>query len=167
MSRIVDFYRGDATDTEGRMLSEYWTWSDDDLEIMHDYIQWMFPVSEPSHYNPDAPVLTEDDIAEFTADKQLQINLKKSFGRILAFLGLARSDGGSVIEGPRFAERVPEIWSAPNHNWLRITRILRSLTSLTLETEARQLYDRLDAIYSSRMYPITADTFEYWTEAVH
>jgi hypothetical protein len=71
-----------------------------------------------------------------------------------------------VIEGPEFSNRVAEVWAAPNHNWLRITRVLRSLCTLGLETEARQLYERLDIIYSSRRFPITADTFEYWTDAV-
>lgn len=166
MSRIVEFYRGDATDTEGRMLSEMWTWSDEDLEIMHDYIQWMFPVTEPSQYNPDAPLLTEDDTTAFKNDEKLQSNLHKSFLRILDFLGFARSEAGTVVEGPQFSNRVAEIWTMPNHNWLRITRILHSLSTLGLETDARHLYDRLDAIYSSRRYPITAETFEYWTDAV-
>jgi hypothetical protein len=166
MSRIVDFYRGSATDVEGRMLSEMWNWSDEDLEIMHDFIQWMFPMREPSQYNPDAPLLTEDDIAPFRKDDLLQSNLRKSFVRILAFLGLAVTETGTVVESPQFAERVPEVWGVPNHNWLRITRILKSLFTLGLESESRHLYDRLDAIYSSRRFPITADTFDYWTEEV-
>lgn len=165
MSQIVDFYRGSATDIEGRMLSEMWKWSDEDLEIMHDFIQWMFPLREPSQYNPDAPLLTEDDITTFRNEELLQSNLRRSFVRILAFLGLAISETGAVVESPHFSERVPEVWGTPNHNWLRITRILKSLCTLGLTREARHLYDRLDAIYSSRRFPITADTFHYWTEA--
>lgn len=166
MSRLVDFYRGEGTDAEGRWLSEMWSWSDEDLEITHDFIQWMFPLSEPSQYNPDTPILTEEDVTAFRADERLRANLQKSFDRILAFLGLVQSGNGTIVEGPHFSERVPEIWAEPNHNWLRITRILRSLRVLGLARAARHFYDRLDAIYSSRRYPITAETFEYWAEAV-
>lgn len=59
------------------------------------------------------------------------------------------------------------MWDEPNHNWLRITRIIRSLLLLGLNDEAQALYDRLHAMYDSRRYPIGADTLQYWTEAVH
>jgi hypothetical protein len=71
-----------------------------------------------------------------------------------------------VAEGPNFTARVPDVWAAPNHNWLRVTRILRSLRLLGLEGEARALYEWLKTLYGSRRFPITADTFRYWTEAV-
>ena len=58
------------------------------------------------------------------------------------------------------------MWAYPNHNWLRITRILRSLRLLGLEGESRSLYAWLDATYRSGRFPIPADTFRYWTEAV-
>src|SRR5260370_19373303 len=67
MSRLVDFYRGEATDREGRFLRDLWAWGDDDLEAVHDFIQWLFPLPEPSRYNPDAPLLTDENIAPFRA----------------------------------------------------------------------------------------------------
>src|SRR5262245_840829 len=72
MSRLVDFYRGAGTDTGGRQLAEIWAWGDDDLEAVHDFIQWLFPLPEPSRFNPDAPRLTEADIATFRGDPLLQ-----------------------------------------------------------------------------------------------
>jgi hypothetical protein len=90
----------------------------------------------------------------------------KSFKRILTFLGLSLSDKGEVVEGQNFTARVPDAWASPNHNWLRITRILRSLTLLGMEGQAQALYERLDAIYRSRKFPIPANTFSYWTEVV-
>jgi hypothetical protein len=65
-----------------------------------------------------------------------------------------------------FAARVPEIWAEPNHNWLRVTRILRSLTLLGLATLAHAFFGWLEAAYGSRKYPISEETFSYWTEAV-
>jgi hypothetical protein len=83
------------------------------------------------------------------------------------FLGLSRAADGSVAEGANFADRVPQVWQYPNHNWLRITRIIRCLCLLGLKQEAAALFTRLEAVYSARKYPITGDTFRYWTDALH
>jgi hypothetical protein len=55
MSRLTDFYRGAGSDSEGRSLADLWNLSDDEMEDIHDFIQWMFPLREPSRFNPDAP----------------------------------------------------------------------------------------------------------------
>jgi hypothetical protein len=166
MSRLVDFYRGSATDTEGRLLNDILAWPDGDLEAVHDFIQWLFALPEPSQFNSDAPLLTDEDIAAFKSDPLLQANLMKSFDRILAFLGLTLSDQGEVVEGQNFTARVPDVWGSPNHNWLRITRILRSLVLLGMEGKAQAFYQWLDAAYRSKRFPIPANTFRFWTKAV-
>jgi hypothetical protein len=166
MSRLLDFYRGEARDAGGRLLPQVWGWSDDALEEAHDFVQWLFPLPEPSRFNSDAPLLTEEDIATFRGDRLLQENLRNSFQRILTFLGLTQEEDGRVVEGSNFSERVPDVWSVLNHNWLRITRILRSLRLLGLEQEAQALYDRLETFHRSSRFPIPPDTFAYWTEAV-
>jgi hypothetical protein len=165
MSRLTDFYSGRAPDTEGRWIQDIWDWSDDDLEVVHDYIQWLFPLKEPSQFNADAPLLTDDDIAEFQRDLVLRGNLYTSFNRILAFLGLQMTVI-KVTEAPNFWKREKDVWSYPNHNWLRVTRILRSLSLLGFADQALALFRWLDATYSSRRYPITAETFAYWADAV-
>jgi hypothetical protein len=165
-SQLLEFYRGAGRDREGRLLKEMWDWSDNELEGRHDYIQWMFPLKEASRFNPDAPLLTEEDIAAFWEDKQIQAHLQRSFERILAFLGLFLAEDGKVGEGPNFARRVPDVWSFPNHNWLRITRIISSLRILGREAQAQALFDCLATFYRGGRFPISADTFQYWTEAV-
>jgi hypothetical protein len=165
MSRLVAFYRGEATDTEGRRLEEIWDWNDEELEIVHDCVQWLFPLTEPSQFNRDAPVLTDADIADFHTDSVLQGNHRKSFERMLAFFGLALAEDGRAVDSPNFAARVPDVWAVPNHNWRRITRILRSLTLLGLATLARIFFGWLEATYGSRKFPISEETFQYWTEA--
>jgi hypothetical protein len=166
MSQLVDFYRGAAPDSEGRRLAEMWDWDDDRLEERHDFIQWMFPLPEPSQFNPRAPLLTAEDRAAFRTDMALQANLHRSFARILSFLGFAQAPDGRVVEGENFAARAPDVWSAPNHNFLRISRILRSLALLGLQEEAQALYERLQEMFNRRKYPIPADSFRYWTAAV-
>ena len=165
MSLLLDYYRGQETDPDGRLLTDILAWPDGAFEAGHALLQWVFPTPEPTKFNSEAPLLTENDIAAFKSDPLLQANLMKSFKRILTFLGLSLSDKGEVVEGQNFTARVPDAWASPNHNWLRITRILRSLTLLGMEGQAQALYERLDAIYRSRKFPIPANTFSYWTEA--
>jgi hypothetical protein len=166
MSKLLDFYRGQGTDVQHRRLDDIWQWDDDDWEGVHDFIQWLFPLPEPSQFNPNAPLLTDADIAAFRDDPVLAGNLRKSFERVLSFLGLAKDSAGLVVKGPNFAEREPDVWSAPNHNWLRITRILRSLSLLGLGEEALVLFAWLEEAYMRRRYPISSDTFRYWSDAM-
>lgn len=166
MSHLLEFYRGERPDAEGRMLMDILAFDDESLEEAHDFIQWLFPLTEPSRFNPDAPVLSAADIAAFYAEPSLCANLHRSFERILPFLGLTLTAEGEVVEAANFAARVPDIWSTPNHNWLRITRILRSLVLLGLQDLARALFQRLDALYTRRRYPIDDVTFSYWSEAI-
>jgi hypothetical protein len=166
MSQLLDFYRGEGTDREGRRLAEIWAWSDDDLEAVHDFIQWLFPLPEPSQFNPDAPLLREEEMAAFRSEPLLRSNVQQSFKRILTFLGLKQDEQGEVVEGANFSQRLADVWAGPNHNWLRITRILRSLCLLGLGEEAEALYRRLDAWYRQGRFPIPATTHHYWTWAV-
>jgi hypothetical protein len=165
MSQLTDFYRGTSTDSEGRTLAELWAYSDDDLEDVHDFIQWLFPLREPSRFNPDAPLVTAADIAEFHADPQLRENLLRSFEVFLAFLGL-RYEDGRVAKSPVFETRIG-IWRLPNHNWLRITRVLTSTRLLGLERPSRAFFEFLKQLRDSGLSGITADTFRYWEQAVN
>jgi hypothetical protein len=167
MSRILDYYRGEGTDTKGRSLKEIWDWDNDSLEEVHDFIQWLFPLPEPSQFNPDAPLLSAEDIAAFQCDPVLRANLMKSFERILGFLGLAADSEGKIVEGSNLSTRIPDVWAMLNHNWLRITRILRCLTLLGMEAQAKALYERLSVFFASSRFPIPPATFEYWTNAVN
>jgi hypothetical protein len=166
MSPIIDFYREEAPDSEGRYLKDIWSWSDRDLEDVHDFIQWLFPLPEPSQFNPDAPLLTAGDIAAFQSDERLRANLATSFTRILSFLGLKTTPDGKVAPALNHATRALEVWRYPNHNWLRISRILRSLYLLGLGEQARSFYSLLNEFYATRRYPISAETFRYWGGAV-
>jgi hypothetical protein len=166
MSRLINFYRGEGTDSEGRRLDDILAWGDNQLEAVHDFIQWLFPLHEPSRFNPDAPLLTAEDITAFRSDATLQANLHRSFERILSFLGMQMTASGEVVDGPNFARRALDVWNYQNHNWLRVTRILRSLHLLGLDIEAQALYRRLEDFHSWRRFPIDDDTFRYWTSAV-
>jgi len=91
-SPIIGFYSGTEPDHSGRYVHEIQQWADDQLEAVHDYVQWLFPLPEPSGFNLAAPVLNRESIQAFRARPDLQEKLRVSFLRMMNFYGLeARS----------------------------------------------------------------------------
>jgi Opioid growth factor receptor (OGFr) conserved region len=170
-SEILTFYAGTSADPAGRRLPEIQQWPDPLLEANHDFIQWMFPIMEPSSVHPEAPVLDQETIRAFKARPELQQNLRSSFLRMLAFYGfeLEMQKGLDVRRSSGFADQSSE-WLWPgNHNHLRITRIIKSLRLLGLEAEAKAFFKCLSELYAEetgRGIPrITATTFQFWSSA--
>jgi hypothetical protein len=87
---------------------------------------------------------------------------------MLHFYGLAMEEGAGGPEiGPsaRFAQRRGQ-WSRTNHNNLRLTRILRSLTVLGQEPHAKALLACLGRIARDNPEIVAATTLAYWRDAV-
>jgi hypothetical protein len=49
---LVRYYAGEIPDHLNRYLAQVQGWPNDLLEWDHDFIQWMFPLREPSAFNP-------------------------------------------------------------------------------------------------------------------
>ena len=146
-SPLVRFYAGAGPDARGRTIAEIWAWDDAALERVHDYIQWLFPLPEPSRFNDGAPLLTAADIAAFAANAELRDNLQRSLRRLLAFYGFALGAGPRVSRTADFAAKAANWLTPGNHNVLRLTRILRALSLLGLGGEARALLAALEEVY--------------------
>lgn len=168
-SHLIPFYRGLRPDSCGRFLHDVQQQSLRDLESVHTYIQWMFPLPEPSAAVPNAPVLTREEVDEFRGDQGLKTELLKSFEVMLAFYGLEMTNVGDqmrVIPAPSFSTR-SQVWLCPhNHNFLRMTRILRCLNQLGCQLHAHALFNALEDLYSRHSAIIGGETFRYWRLAV-
>lgn len=162
---LLAFYRSTGTDGAGRMLDDIWAWNNDRIETTHDFIQWLFPLEEPSSVNLQAPTVNEEVRAEFAASEELRARLRQSFERMLAFYGFERADG-EVRRAPSFRNRATEWLNPSNHNFRRITRILRCLTSLGLPDEAQAFFRALVTLYREYHDIIGSTTFAYWKDAV-
>jgi opioid growth factor receptor-like protein len=166
----VRFYRGEQKDHHGRSLREILSRDHDWLEHTHDYIQWLFPLTEASAFNPYAPILSSADILEFNADKGLRSRLTEALNVMLHFYGLnlvEHANGGVQVVRDSFFETRRQNWlKLRNHNFLRITRILKSLCLLGLHGHAQAFYECLSLIYRENETIIGEDTFEYWRNAV-
>ncbi len=167
-ARIVRFYEGNGTDDRGRRLADILRFADADLERVHDFIQWLFPLRERSGANPNAPRLDVTAIGAFAERPELRAALRGSFDRMLAFYGL-RWAAERIVIADSFAER--SAWLTPgNHNHLRLTRMLKSLRLLGDEPAALALFRALGEIEATERRRgtarITATTYRFWREAI-
>lgn len=167
-SRITGFYLGETPDHRGRVLDDLHTQTLEGLERTHDYIQWLFPLPERSSASPDAPILSASDIREFAGSEELRSNLLRSLMVMLQFYGmeLVQITAGPEIHRTDTFHLRSKVWLTPfNHNFLRLTRILRSLTLLSCKEYADALFRCLEEIYRENPEIIGQDTFRYWKTA--
>ncbi len=164
---LIAFYAGQRPDHRGRLLSEIQSWDFDRLEAAHDFIQWLFPLPEPSPVNPAAPTLDPATIQEFRRRPDLQATLLTSFKTMLAFYGfeLTSEPPPQICRASNFATRSANWLSPNNHNHLRITRILRALRLLGLEAHTQAFFAALDAVYKEMPSKITATSHAFWQRA--
>jgi len=162
-SRLIEFYLGEVPDAEGRTIHDILNFDLREMETVHDYIQWLFPLKERSHFNPNAPALSEQDIAQFRRSEYLKRTLLDAFAKMLGFYGLELQDH-RIVRSSAWDQR--KRWLTPfSHNFLRITRILTSLRLLGLEEYAQAFYVALNDLYKVYADRIGSDTWRYWTEA--
>jgi len=146
---VVQFLNGTGIDHRGRSLEEILAWPDDQLEIRHDYIQWLFPLTEPSMAVAGSPVLTEADVAAIRSDVKAQKNLRRALDRMRLFYSRTTH------------------WLTPdNHNHLRITRIISSLHKLAQPVAALDFYNFARGKVDAAPGSVTPRTLSFWENAV-
>jgi hypothetical protein len=162
---VTDFYLERAPDYKGRTLPVILSWDDDTLEAVHDFIQVLFPLPEPSRFSARAPILDPTTMAAFRANPALRANLLKSLDRMLRFYGFTRV-ATTIVRGPTFRERVTNWVAYGDHNYLRITRILKCLRCCGLEDHARAFLPALLDVVADYPREIGSETVRFWTSAV-
>lgn len=124
MTALTDFYANQGQDAEGRTIGEIFLFSDEELEHTHNYIQWLFPLPEPSRFYSAAPLLSKEDITLFKESPELQAQVREALARMTYFYQFSA-----------------EVRCPGDHNHLRITRILRFLTLIGLTQEAHNFFN--------------------------
>lgn len=147
-SAIVDFLEGEGPDGGGRTVLDVLAFNDVRLETSHDYIQWLFPLPEPSEAVPGSPVLTPDDVAWIRGSGMAQCALAAATDRMTIFY------------------RTTHDWLMPNdHNHRRITRIIRSLRLLAGDAAADAFRATILARVEAVRAPVGARSRGYWETA--
>lgn len=109
-----------------------WRGDYDKLEHNHTYIQWLFPLREQG-LNFYAHELTQDEIKEFQTTREAKRRFLVAYALMLDFYGIKLLDkSGNVSRAPNWQQRFRHL-NESQHNYLRITRILKSLGELGYE----------------------------------
>jgi|SRR5829696_1132418 len=88
------YLAGVGKDSRGRLAADVLGFSDVQLEEVHDYIQWLFPLSTRSGAQRDAPVLTEEEIQAIRADHRAAGTLEHATERMIRFY---RNRAGGLV----------------------------------------------------------------------
>lgn len=147
-NNILQFYNG-HTDFEGRTYVDYTKMSYDEMESSHNWVQWAFPLMEPSSFQPDIPVLTEFEKRAFMRSEDLVNRHHALVSCYVLFLN------GTTH------------WREPNdHNHLRITRVLKSLCLVGNRPFALKMLQWLTVMANDGEIRVTEKSFKFWMDAV-
>jgi hypothetical protein len=145
---LHDYLTGSGRDARGRSVHEVLGYSDDQLEEIHDYIQWLFPLPTRSSAQPSAPVLTGQEIEAIQSDPRAVATLQQATRRMLEFY--RNTDG----------------WlTGFDHNHLRVTRIIQSLRLLVSLQAACDFYKTILHLQSAAGAPVNSRSLDYWRQA--
>lgn len=160
-NRLLAFLSGKGKGPKGLYISDVHKFSFEQLESNHNYIQWLFPIKTISVHNLLAPIYKE------SVDYNTPIimdNIKKSFEMMLRFYGLEYQN--SQIVRRKDFEKTKQWVTYNNHNYLRITRILKSLMLFQMGKEAKTFFTALEKIYEENKDIISEKTYLYWKMAI-
>ncbi|MBP0444491.1 hypothetical protein J8J14_06825 [Roseomonas sp. SSH11] len=146
---IHRFLRGEGPDGRGRLLADVLAFDDDRIEALHDFIQWLFPLPQPSRAAPGAPVLGEEEAAAIRGDAQAQEGLRAALARMERFYAAT------------------DHWLRPfDHNHLRISRIIAATRNLLGPEEARGFHAAVTARNEAAGHPINPESLRHWARAL-
>lgn len=161
---LLDFYTGNDADTDGRKIEDIWLFDDIALESDHRFIQWLFPLKEPSLFNKNAPLLDDETAQVFRSSPELQERVSRSLDVMLLFLRLKYENGVVSMTSEDLHWLT---WK--NHNFRRLTRMITSLRLLGLDAPAKALYSGLCDVCNKteRGLVIDVETVEFWRVAAY
>lgn len=143
------YLSGAGLDSRGRSVQEVLRFSNRELEDVHDYIQWLFPLTTRSAAQPDAPILTASEIEAISSDARIQSTLLQAKERMT-----------------RFYQEMDDWLTSHDHNHLRITRIIQSLRLLVSPKAARDFHEAVLARHHDAGAPVNSRSLQYWHRAV-
>ena len=142
---LVNFLNGTSPDHQGRYLRDIWDFDDKAIEKTHDFIQWMFPLTEKSMSVPGVPTLSTADIEAIRTSEVARANLEKSAQWYLGFL-----------------QRNNHWIKSYDHNHLRITRVIKSLVVLTNESNGISFRLNVHKLLGKHISVIDEKALAFW-----
>lgn len=163
-SAIRSFYQGELRpEPLNKTIDEVLASDDDFLESCHCYIQWLFPLPSVTSHNRLVALLDGETIDMFRE----WTKFIAAFERMLRFYGLELVSSGGIIRANNFNERKANWMTPGNHNYLRITRIITSLSLMCANEFAKDFEAILQDIASNEGRGIIPKaSTDRWREAL-
>tara|TARA_B100001758_G_C18297860_1_gene550683 strand:- start:642 stop:1088 length:447 start_codon:yes stop_codon:yes gene_type:complete len=146
---FLNFLSKEGNDFKGRTLESIWSFSDEDIERTHDFIQILFPLNKQSESAFHGYYLDSEDLIEQIRSNSIaRENILKSSNWYLSFL-----------------TRNVWLWNRNyDHNQLRITRVIECLRLLISEDEADKFYDDVLKIIKDNN-KVNQTSLNFWKNA--
>jgi len=145
----LDFLSNGGVDFEGRTLEMIWSFTDEEIESTHDFVQIIFPLDKPSQSTFHGNYLDSNELVNKIKDSSIaKENILKSSKWYFSFL-----------------KRNIWLWNRKyDHNQLRITRVIECLRLLSSDSEADKFYkDILKIIKDNNK--INETSLNFWKNA--
>ncbi|OWF43262.1 opioid growth factor receptor-like protein 1 [Mizuhopecten yessoensis] len=134
------------------------------LESHHGYIQWLFPIRE-SGMNFYSQELQLHEIEKMKEDKKALARVLKSYRLMLDFYGmeLENEETGQIKRGEHWRSQFRNL-NRSFHNYLRITRILKSLGEFGYEYLKRPFVEFVlqEALETGELSNVLESCVNYW-----
>lgn len=152
---LFDFYTGNGLNTQHCSFDELISVSDNLFENSHNFVQWLFPLDEPSMHNRTAPILDQETIEKLLASPVFCDRLEMAGHKLISFLNRRRDQQGKPI------------WVTPNnHNYLRISRAIKCFRLFGLDDWAEMFFDFACACHDDYPQDVGLTAVEYWQAAI-
>ena len=172
-SALIAFYTGEGFDPHGRTFTSLLAFDDNQLEEEHNFVQYLFPLHQPSSMINDAPVLTPELALLLSSNPIARDRFLAAIRLFRRFLGVTPEDTAIIAPGigipfiepiQALSHQKLSLWlHEGGHNTLRVTRIIRSLRLVGLEAEALSFYQDVSA--EGRRAGLGPRTLSYWRRA--
>lgn len=114
----IDFLNNKRPTSNGKMYLEIINYNEDELENDHGFIQWIFPLTEPSNYATDVPIIDIEQLQKhIMEDPTIVDKLIVSYNMMIKHWGL---DGDLTTKNEKTLK-------LNGHDALRLSRMLQSL----------------------------------------
>ncbi|XP_052234360.1 opioid growth factor receptor-like protein 1 isoform X2 [Dreissena polymorpha] len=170
----LKFYRNEIASKPfpGSDIEEMLKWHGDykKLENGHSYIQWLFPIPESSGLNYSAQELFPYEAEEIRNNKETLDRVLRAYKMMLNFYGMDLVDetSGKIRRcEANWVERFEHL-NRSFHNYLRITRILKSIGELGYDRYQKPLVKFIiaEAVITKNLSNLNADSMNYWINAI-
>lgn len=181
------FLSGSSPDREGRYVTEYLAFTPERWEECHNHIQWAFPSSVPSMFNPNAPIIDFNEFRSHTYvdgfpvsghTEDVYIALSRLMDRYMDSIGIGVTDCGSVyLMTSQHPERLQWMNNPRDHNMRRLTRLFMLWHHLQIPLQEfgcnnvviyfESVYYYISTLMRTAWGDEMEETLQYWDRAFH